>query len=100
MSGRQPSGAVMRLRDAVVRMKTAILGTQVLLLLLAAGAKPNIILVVTDDQEVALVDKMPRVKKLLGEGGTSFTHAFYNDPLCCPSRATILTGRYVQNHGV
>src|SRR4051812_3412854 len=65
-----------------------------------AAAKPNIILILTDDQTVSLADHMPSLRQLVAAEGATFTHAYYNDPLCGPSRATILTGRYSQNTGV
>src|ERR671939_1310521 len=63
----------------------------------ATSMPPSIVFILTDDQEVALVDTMPNVKALLAAQGTTFNHAYYNDPLCCPSRSTIFTGQYVQN---
>jgi N-acetylglucosamine-6-sulfatase len=63
----------------------------------AAQAKPNIIVILTDDQEVSLVQQMPNLKSLIINQGATLAQAFYNDPLCCPSRATMLTGRYAQN---
>ena len=77
----------------------------VLLLVLAGGApeaaaKPNIVLIVVDDMEVGLVGHMPVVKERIVDQGATFTRVYFNNPLCCPSRATILTGRYAQNTGV
>ena len=68
----------------------------------AAGAatRPSIVLVLTDDQEVGLDAYMPNLQALVVHQGAGFTRAYYNDPLCSPSRATVLTGRYVQNTGV
>src|SRR3954451_22420131 len=63
----------------------------------AAAVKPNIVMVLTDDQTGSLIDQMPNIKSLVRDNGATFTHAYYNDPLCQPSRATILTGRYNQN---
>lgn len=62
--------------------------------------KPNIILIVTDDQRADTVKYMPKLQKLLVDRGTHFTNAVVTTPLCCPSRATILTGQYAHNHNV
>ena len=62
-------------------------------------ARPNVIVVMTDDQNDSL-DGMPSVRKLLAAHGTTFRNAFATLPLCCPSRATFLTGQYAHNHGV
>src|SRR2546422_822442 len=79
--------------------------------------RPNIIFIVTDDQRfdtLALVDPTtgePWMSKTLRWFGgtrdaqgnpvsTDFTNAFPTTPLCCPSRASIMTGKYAHNHGV
>jgi len=62
--------------------------------------RPNVIVVMTDDQDAESMHVMPRVRSLLAEGGVKFTASFVNYPLCCPSRATFLTGQYARNHGV
>src|SRR4051794_20368086 len=59
----------------------------------ATPAKPSIVLILTDDQDASLAAYMPNLKALARQGAT-FTHAYYNDPFCGPSRATILTGLY------
>ncbi len=61
--------------------------------------RPNIILIVTDDQDLLLgsLDAMPHLRELLIERGTTFSQAYVPVSLCCPSRATILTGRYTHN---
>lgn len=64
------------------------------------AGKPNILLILTDDQPYHTLDYMPKTWDLLGERGTTFDRAYLSDPLCCPSRATILTGRYTHNHGI
>lgn len=63
--------------------------------------RPNVLVIVTDDErerDEMLV--MPETLRIFGEGGTRFTHAFASTPQCCPSRASIMTGRYAHNHGV
>ncbi len=69
----------------------------------AKGQKqPNIVLVTTDDQPLSSFQKrwMPNVFKQLAGPGTVFTDAVDNEPLCAPSRATLLTGQYAHNTGV
>ena len=61
--------------------------------------RPNIVVVMTDDQENSLVG-MRSVAKRLGAAGTTFANSYVSLPLCCPSRATFLTGQYAHNHGV
>ena len=65
----------------------------------ANAAKPNILLVFTDDQGYADMgcygntkNKTPRIDKLAREG-TRFTN-FYAQHVCGPSRSALLTGRY------
>src|SRR5918999_3628366 len=66
----------------------------------ADGSTPNIVVVMTDDQSLETMRAMPQVRSLLGAGGVEFRSAFVNYPLCCPSRATLLTGQYAHNHSV
>ena len=66
----------------------------------AAEAKPNIVVLMTDDQSLASMAVMPKTSELLGERGATFTRTFASYALCCPSRATLLTGQYAHNHGV
>jgi N-acetylglucosamine-6-sulfatase len=66
----------------------------------AADAKPNIVVLMTDDQTLASMSVMPKTTRLLGDRGTTFTRSFVGYSLCCPSRATLFTGQYAHNHGV
>ncbi len=66
----------------------------------ASADLPNIIFVLTDDLDYASTQKMPEIRSRLMEEGTSFEEAFVSHPVCCPSRATILTGLYDHNHEV
>jgi N-acetylglucosamine-6-sulfatase len=63
-------------------------------------AARNVVFVMTDDQTVEQMKALPRVRRLIGREGTTFTRNFASFPLCCPSRATWLTGQYPHNHGV
>ena len=65
-----------------------------------AATRPDIVFILTDDMSYTDLAVMPRTRKLLGDQGTAFRRAYVNVSLCCPSRATILTGRYAQNTGV
>jgi N-acetylglucosamine-6-sulfatase len=60
---------------------------------------PNVVVVMTDDQDVRSIEAMPRVTRLIGERGATFSDAIASYPLCCPSRVTFLTGQYAHNHG-
>ena len=66
----------------------------------AAQEKPNVIVVMTDDQRLWDMEAMPLTNRLVGEAGTTFENAFSTYPLCCPSRSTFLSGQYEHNHGV
>jgi arylsulfatase A-like enzyme len=65
----------------------------------ARAAGPNILIIVTDDQREGL-EVMPDTVKWFGQGGTYFDQAYATTPTCCPSRASIITGRYAHNHRV
>ena len=60
--------------------------------------RPNILFVLTDDQDVDSVAEMPTLDSRLVEKGTTFDRAFATTALCCPSRTSILRGQYAHNH--
>ena len=69
----------------------------------AKGQKqPNIVLVTTDDQPLTSFQEqwMPNVFAQVAGHGTVFKDAVVNEPLCAPSRSTLLTGQYAHNQGV
>jgi N-acetylglucosamine-6-sulfatase len=80
----------------------AVLGLLALLPAGAAAGKPNVVMILTDDQTLADYNPttMPRTHRLLGRGGTTFSQAIVTTPLCCPSRASLITGQYGHNNGV
>lgn len=61
---------------------------------------PDLVLVLTDDQPHHTLAFMPITNQLLADGGIRFDNGIANSPLCCPARATLLTGLYSHNHGV
>ncbi len=65
-----------------------------------ATGRPNIIVLMTDDQEPASLKVMKTVRKEMKAKGVTMKHFYANFPLCCPSRATMLTGQYAHNHRV
>ena len=65
----------------------------------SSAARPNVLVIVTDDQRPDTLDVMPATRRFF-KSGMSYTNAFATTPLCCPSRASIFTGQYAHNHGV
>jgi arylsulfatase A-like enzyme len=52
--------------------------------------KPNFVFILTDDMRKDDLKYMPKTRTLLGAQGMQFENAFVSNPLCCPSRATIM----------
>ena len=77
-----------------------------------AQGRPNVVVIQTDDQTLGQLRAvapspyggtgpvMPNTLNLIGAAGADFRRYYVSDPLCCPSRATTLTGRYAHNNGV
>lgn len=66
----------------------------------AAASRPNILVIMTDDQRLDDQRVLSRTRSLLAARGTMFSNSFVAISLCCPSRASFLTGQYAHNHGV
>jgi N-acetylglucosamine-6-sulfatase len=67
----------------------------------AQGALPkNVVFILTDDQTVGELAVMPNTQALIGAQGATFRRAYASYPLCCPARASLLSGQYMHNHGV
>ena len=71
-----------------------------------AARKPNVILILTDDQGTIDVncygskDLYTSNLDRLAKEGTRFTQFYVGAPVCSPSRAALMTGRYPQGAGV
>ena len=66
----------------------------------AEAGRPNIVLVLTDDEDFKTHAFLPNVKSLLAEKGAVFDNYFVTYSFCCPSRATALRGQYAHNHRI
>ncbi len=70
----------------------------------AAGARPNIILVLADDMGFSDIGcfgsevSTPNLDRLASRGMR--VNQYYNNPRCCPSRASAMTGLYSQQAGL
>ena len=83
-----------RLRRATAAATVAVAAATLVLHVPARATEPppDILLIVTDDQRWDSLDAMPILARELVARGTTFENAFAPTPLCCPSRASILTG--------
>ncbi len=66
----------------------------------AVANRPNFVFLMVDDMRRDELRFLPRTKKLIARRGVSFRNAIMPNPLCCPSRASVLTGLHSHNHGV
>ena len=64
--------------------------------------KPNFIVILTDDQDLRMdsMEYMPQVKKHLTDNGMYFNHHYATVALCCPSRASMWTGKAAHNTNI
>ncbi len=62
--------------------------------------RPNFLIILTDDQRYDTMSYMPATVATIFDQGVTFTHGYDTTPLCCPARASILTGMYAHNTGV
>ncbi|MDQ3912808.1 MAG: sulfatase [Actinomycetota bacterium] len=63
----------------------------------AATTKPNFVFILVDDMRKDDLKYMPKTRNLLKDRGKYFANAFVSNPICCPSRATIMRGQYAHN---
>jgi N-acetylglucosamine-6-sulfatase len=67
---------------------------------LGGPTRPNIVVLMTDDQTRGEMLVMRKTLAQVGRQGVTFDRFISSYPLCCPARATFLTGQYAHNHGV
>lgn len=61
---------------------------------------PSVLVLLTDDQRWDTMEALPTVRARLGDRGVTFSRAYVTNPSCCPSRTSLLTGRYSHDTGV
>jgi arylsulfatase A-like enzyme len=75
----------------------------------ATPAQPSFVVIQTDDQTLEelyaafgqpRLQAMPNTLNLIAKRGETFNNYYVSYPLCCPSRVSLLTGRYSHNNGV
>ena len=72
----------------------------------SAAAKPNVLFITSDQQRYDCIgaNGNPRIQTpvldALAGAGVSLERCYVQNPVCMPSRASIWTGRYPQNHRV
>jgi N-acetylglucosamine-6-sulfatase len=66
----------------------------------ATASAPNVVVIMTDDQDQASVRVMKTVQRALVARGVSFANSYATTPECCPSRVSFETGQYAHNHGI
>lgn len=64
----------------------------------AADDRPNIVVIFSDDQQYQSLKAMPFVSKR--DDWVNFSNSMVNTALCCPSRATMLTGQTASHSGI
>ena len=62
--------------------------------------RPNIVMIMVDDADRKTLQYSTRIKAAIGDQGAIASRYLLNQPICAPSRASFLRGRYAHNTGV
>jgi N-acetylglucosamine-6-sulfatase len=65
----------------------------------AVNTRPNVVILLSDDQPAGIM-QMAHVRADIGAHGITFSNGYVEDPLCCPSRTSILRGQYAHTTGI
>lgn len=70
----------------------------------SAGSRPNIVVIMADDLgpgdgRLLTPEIMPNLNKYIIRKGVRFTHAYGETSLCCPARASFLSGQHTAANG-
>ena len=63
------------------------------------SGRPNVVVINLDDMRADMVQHLPKLRQWMADGGTTFRNGYVSTPSCCPSRASLMSGRYVHNNG-
>ncbi len=64
----------------------------------APRTRPNVVFIMVDDMRNDDLRYMPQTRRLIRDQGVRFRNSFSPYPLCCPARASVLSGLYTHNH--
>jgi arylsulfatase A-like enzyme len=64
-----------------------------------SSGRPNVVVINLDDMRADMAAALPKLRQWLADGGTTFRNGYVSTPSCCPSRASLMSGRYVHNNG-
>lgn len=71
----------------------------------AQTKKPNVLIIISDDHSYqtigaygSKIGRTPNIDRI-AKGGATFTHAYVNNSICGPARATLLSGKYSHKNG-
>jgi N-acetylglucosamine-6-sulfatase len=98
--GRNRRWTIILLAVTAITQSSAVSSTQAQTEGPVATPMPNVVVIVTDDQRADTLWAMPTVRSELVGRGIRFANGFASNPLCCPSRASILTGTYSHTNRV
>ena len=66
----------------------------------ALEARPNILLIMTDDQPYYTIRAMESLQRWVVASGVNFTNGYVSTPICGPARGSVLTGKWSHNTGL
>jgi N-acetylglucosamine-6-sulfatase len=101
------SDIFLRLRNLILLIPLLVsscdlMGSTPEIVVLPKEQRPNILFILVDDLDAKLdsISYMKNLQELMVSRGTSVDDFLITNPLCCPSRATILRGQYTHSHQV
>ncbi len=66
----------------------------------AQASRPNILLIMTDDQPHHTIGIMEALQKRMVAAGMRFDNGYVATPVCGPARGSVLTGKWSHNTGL